>query len=206
MGFNDFFNHAINEMIDRKVSIILKNSNNIKFGDNENLCSGYFSGSDDQEDCEFCVAVGGEQYESVFVHEYCHFLQWKNKSKIWTGLKTRDENDFWEWLDKKKKMSFKRAKRISSEIRDLEEDCERRSVKMIQKWDIDIDIEEYKQKANSYIFFYTLIPETQEWYAPGNPPYMMQEIMDLMPKTWINDYSVLPDGYRELILEYCVEM
>jgi hypothetical protein len=203
MSYKDFVVEAIGDLARSGVSIKLSNTSNIDFGEG-NYCSGYFSGGEDLEDREFCVAMDSKFSNEVFIHEFSHFKQWKNKKSAWYKVKEKDEIDFWDWISGTKRMSKKRIKIASKGIRNLEEDCERRSVKLIKKWDMDIDIEDYKRKANSYIYFYTVIPEIKSWYKKGTPPHEVEEIMDIMPKTFLKNYDTPPKDYLNLIKKYCV--
>jgi len=205
MAFSDFLTYAIQKLVKSEVNISLTNTTNVMFGE-ENRCSGWFSGSDEDtlEDRQFCVAMNNPNAQGIFVHEYSHFLQWRNKKGIWYDIDVDKESNFWEWLDGNKKMSKKSLREISLLIGAVEADAERRSVGIIKKWDIDINLKEYKRKANTYIFFYTVIPDIGSWYSSGTPPYEIPEIMDLMPNTFLSDYSNPPEGYLELIKKHCI--
>jgi hypothetical protein len=204
MPFNDFLYHSLNKLISNKVNIKLVNSSNVEFSDG-NSCSGYFSGGDDKEDLEFSVATDSNQYKLIYIHEYCHFLQWKNKKSLWYSLDPKEEEIFWDWLvNPKKRVSKKRIVDISKRIRELEADCERMAVKTIKRWDIDIDVEDYKKKANSYIYFYSILPEVRSWFKNDSPPYIIDEIMDIMPNRFVKNYDDVPEGYLDLIKKYCL--
>ena len=142
----------------RKVKY-LKLSGNIK-------CSGYF----DEDSKQLVVAMNNTDWLGIIVHEYCHMTQWLDGVKVWTdgciGLEKVEE-----WLSGK---SVRGIKSALAKSRDLELDNEKRSVALIKKWDLKIDIDDYIRKANAYVMFYNYMYHTRKWSAPGNAPYSNQ--------------------------------
>ena len=113
-------------------------------------CSGYFC----EETMRLVVAGKSKDWLGVLAHEYAHLTQWKDKStNIWqtgsTGVTHLDD-----WLGGKKIRSIKKAIEWS---RDLELDNEKRTVRLIKKWKLPIDLNDYIKKANAYIQFYNWI-------------------------------------------------
>lgn len=154
-------------------------------------CSGYFC----EETMKLVVAGKSKDWLGILVHEYCHLTQWQDKkSNIWnrgsTGVTHLDD-----WLSGKKIRSVKTA---ITNSRDLELDNEKRSVKMIKKWNLPIDIVDYTKKANSYIQFYNWMRFTRKWSRPGNAPYSNKNIYDAMPTTFRMNYKKMGDKYLKL--------
>jgi hypothetical protein len=195
--FVDFFNYAVNRMIKNNVNVHLhSHSCNVSKDINS---TGSFGES------EFNVSTNSKNYEEIFIHEYCHFLQWKNKNSIWYKIDQKDECDFWDFLSGEKKLSEKKIMETSLMIGRLEADCEKKAVQIIKRWEIEnIDIDRYKRKANSYIFFYSVIPEVKKWYKSSSPPYYYEEIINTMPSRFLSSYENPPEEYVKLVKKYCI--
>ncbi len=194
----DFISDCLIELISSNVSIKLSNTKTVLFSENSNdYSSGFFCDNPK----EFAVAVGKPQKEwfPIFIHEYNHFLQWKEQSKEWLNC---DDVFFDHWLSDNTVNTRKVNKGIASLIT-LELDCEKRSVEMIKKFKLNIDTEHYIKCANSYVLFYNILKEKRQWYDKA--PYTVDEIIDIMPNYWLNDYSKTPRLYKKLVLKHCFE-
>ena len=140
-----------------------------------------------------------EGWFQVFIHEYCHFQQWKDK-KYSGGKWAKWDTELQLWLDGKLYLSKKKGKYFAARMRTVELDCEKRAVKEIKKYKLDIDISYYIQQANAYIYSYNILGEMGYWYK--GMPCEVPEIIDLMPSKFVKRYDRMPKGYRELVLEH----
>lgn len=163
-------------------------------------CSGFF---DDQKKI---IAVSMDHPESfwfcILIHEYMHMQQWIENSPLWIAMNGADlEMD--DWLNGHDMTPEKVAQMIGS-VQAVEADCERRSLAFIKEHNItQIDPVEYAKKANSYVYFYCLIAERRKFYDSDKKPYMIEEVWSQMPEHFDNDYTILPEKYRELYNKYC---
>jgi hypothetical protein len=154
-------------------------------------CSGYFC----EETMKLVVAGKSKDWLGILVHEYAHLTQWQDKStNIWktgsTGVTNLDD-----WLGGKKIRSVKKAIEWS---RDLELDNEKRSVKLIKKWKLPVDLNDYIKKANAYIQFYNYMRYSKRWSRPGNAPYSNKVIYEAMPPNFRMNYKKMSDKYLKL--------
>ena len=168
------------------IKCILKNVKSVKLSEGSNArCSGYF----DSENKELVVSMKRPDSLAILVHEYCHLTQWEEQIPLWkkadVSLTKIDE-----WLCGKEIRNIKKHLAIA---RDLELDNEKRSVKMIRKWKLSINIKDYIQKANSYIHFYNYIYYTRKWSKPKNTPYTNKQIQAIMSDRFNMRYDVLPE-------------
>jgi hypothetical protein len=85
--------------------------------------------------------------------------------------------------------------------RDLELDNEKRSVKIIKKFNLPIDIKEYTKRANAYVQFYNYMMITRRWSDPKNSPYTNKKIIEAMPDRFNMDYTVLPKKLLKVFIE-----
>ena len=157
-------------------------------------CSGYFC----EETMRLVVAGKSKDWLGVLAHEYAHLTQWQDKStNIWntgsTGVTHLDD-----WLGGKKIRSIKKAIEWS---RDLELDNEKRTVKLIKKWKLPIDLNDYIKKANAYLQFYNYMRISRRWSKPNNSPYSNKAIYEVMPPNFRMNYNKMSDKYLKLYKE-----
>ena len=157
-------------------------------------CNGYFC----EETMRLVVSGKNKDWLGVLAHEYAHLTQWQDKkTNIWktgsTGVTQLDD-----WLGGKKIRSIKKAIEWS---RDLELDNEKRTVKLIKKWKLPIDLNDYIKKANAYIHFYSYLRYSKKWSAPGKAPYSNKAIWEAMPSNFRMNYKKMSDKYLKLYKE-----
>lgn len=170
--------------------------------------SGYF---DDIPEPVLACAIGkpeSEWYE-ILVHESCHMEQWKEKSEMWINCR-RDGIDcdkgMDDWLGGKDFHEDEYTYYIRT-MQDVEIDCEKRSVEKIKRLGLPIDVKGYIKRANSYLFFYSVLLQTRKW--SDIPPYNVPEIVELMPDFFssnIEDYYEVPEKLLNLYKQKCYEI
>lgn len=173
-------------------------------GSSEMQVSGYF---DDKIGPTLACAIGKpiKDWYEILIHESCHMDQWSQKDLLWS-------NQYLNGIDCDKGMDeFLGGKQFHKDeytyfvrtMQALEIDCEKRSVKKILDLGLDVDTKMYIQKANSYLLFYSIILETKKWCDVA--PYNVQEIIDLMPDYFLNDYTNISEEILNLYKEKCYE-
>jgi len=110
-----------------------------------------------------------------FIHEYCHFKQWKEQTEIWKNgvasdtLFTRyinfESNDY----------SLKDLLNIQL----LEIDCEQRVLQEIQKYKLPVKLAKYIKEANSYIYSYNIMYEQRNY--DDHVDYHDSRLLELVP-------------------------
>lgn len=157
-------------------------------------CGGYF----DSEERRLVVATKNEDtWLPLLVHEFAHLTQWVDNCEPWA--KGADGLFFVEeWLSGKK---VRNIKKYLGQSRDLELDNEKRSVKLIKKWNLPIDIEDYIKRANAYVQFYNYMYYSRKWCKPGNSPYRNQAIYESMPSSFRMNYKKMSEKYVKIYKE-----
>lgn len=179
----DFIKYVKSECKKHGIKCDLRRTKYVKLSGNIK-CSGYF---DEDEPALVCSMNRPDSLE-ILAHEFGHFTQWKEGIDIWKkSMISMPLVD--EWLEGKDIVNIKKHLGV---CRDLELDNEKRSVKIIKQFGLDIDIDRYIKKANAYVFFYNRLLATRKWATPKNSPYSNQRIIEKMPRYFIKDYSVLP--------------
>lgn len=146
---------------------------------------GYYDG----ENKRLMVCKKNPKWLSIYVHEYCHFLQDIENSSIYTRY-----NELWlnpqeiaeGWI-KGKKHSRKTVKKAYRLIRELELDCERRCLEIIRKYDLPIDKSKFIQEANSILFQYFI-----EEQKRAKAKELSNEQIEKMPKRLLKRYIDRP--------------
>jgi len=156
-------------------------------------CSGYF------DDCNMELVCSMNRPDSleILVHEFGHITQWIDKIDLWKkadiSIPKVDS-----WLMGENVSDIKKHLEVT---RDLELDNEKRAVKIIKKFDLDIDIDQYIKKANAYIFFYTRLLATRKWCSPTNNPYNNKRLVKQMPAHFRMNYNKLPKKIEQVFIE-----
>ena len=158
-------------------------------------CQGYF----DSVPGILACAAGSRKIHHwlmTLVHETCHMDQFLEDRTTWRQYEKTIAID--DWLSGKK-FSNEAVERAINTTQMLELDCERRAVSKIKKFNLPIDLDEYIQKANAYVFFHQYMKESRQWPVPPASPYG-DKIWPHMPKRFLlsNSYLTLPDTYRQL--------
>lgn len=164
-------------------------------------CNGFF-------DIETLAVATGKEFEKwfkTFVHEYCHMTQWIEDTKEWNACKDPcDAEEITElWYDHKIELTKEQALDWTVKARDVELDCEKRVIQLIDRFNLPIDKEAYIKHANAYIYFWTYTLTSRSWYKIGKEPYNIKEIVDAMPSNFYNNYNVMPETYMKLYKEHC---
>lgn len=154
-----------------------------------------------------CVKKPVNEWLPILVHEYCHLTQWKNDIKVWRDLSYPNGVDscseLWHWIDHPHAKVDKIEEHIRN-VRVMELNCERRSVSLITKMGLDIDLDMYKRKAFSYVHMYNVIVTSRKWPRRGHMPYSKEEIWSKCPASLNGSFTKAPKYYEDLVNELCM--
>ena len=170
----------------------LRNTRYVRAGE-KMAASGYF----DESVPTLVCSVKNQNFLPVLVHEYCHLTQWVEKIPIWKKsnlgmIKVQ------EWLSGKE---VRNIKNYLSVCRDLELDNEKRSVKIIKKHKLPIDVKDYIRRANAYVQFYNYLAISRKWCSPKNTPYTNKMLIESMPCRFSMDYTILPKKIEKIFID-----
>ena len=199
----EFFSYVLSLAQKNNINFLIVKDENIKYPNSEMLCSGYFV---DNGNPELGIAIGGNilDWLPILVHEFSHMQQYLEKSEHWknnfiNGIETIDIID--RWINGDEIDNIEKLIELSYSV---ESDCEIRSIENIKKFNLDIDIPTYYQKANSYILFYASILEHRKWYDKDKKPYLIKDVYSFMPNDKIIiDYKNEYHLYKSLYDNYC---
>ena len=126
---------ALIDLLKKNISINLQRSASVileQKGDKMPV-NGYF----DEELNSLSCAIGKPQYEwvPVFIHEYCHYLQWTKNLKLYKKYikyNAGEKTDL--WLARKLSLPRSEVSQCINLVRDFELDCEKRVVRLMKKY------------------------------------------------------------------------
>lgn len=163
-----------NKCVQNKINFRLEYAKHV---DVENIpCSGYF----DEKTLAVATKNNYLNWLGILIHESCHLDQFLEGGDIWIPDKdalTIVEN----WIHGKNVARRRLDKGFKNTIA-LELDCEKRSVQKIKKYDLPIEINDYIQKANAYLFSYMYAYVNKTWYIK---PYEKKRICANMPTKFL---------------------
>ena len=188
----DFIKFVKAECKKNGIKCDLRNTKYVKLSGNIK-CSGYF----DEDGPALVCSMNRPDSLEILAHEFGHFTQWIEQIDLWKAVNTSmplvDD-----WLNGKDVPNIKKQLAI---CRDLELDNEKRAVKIIKKFNLDIDIERYIKKANAYIFFYTRLLATRKWCTPKNSPYTNKKVIESMSGKFDMEYKTLSKNLENIFTE-----
>lgn len=196
----ELLSDCLKELLEAGVQVELRPEAGIFHAGGE--CSGWYEDGSDGSKRALVVSCGRPDWIEVFAHEYCHFTQ--DKDGMFAEL---DEDKLWEWLEGKE-LSEEELDRAVSESRELEADNERRTVELLKKYAVPVDLDHYARKCNAYILFYNTVRRDRKWSSEGKPrPYDVPEILEKMEGKILDDFTDGPewDWFHDLVREYCYE-
>lgn len=187
------FSDCIQHMSKNDVNIILKNSTSIEVpGENVNTSGGFWDDSNILEPIFGCaIGYPVERWLQIFAHEYCHFLQFLDHDQCWLNFRSLRNEDTDKVFNNKPIEEWKLLQIIKFS-KNIELDCEKRTVALLKKYKVPIDISTYIQKANVYIHFYNHIKTYRQWPPVDKVPYMIPSIIKTASTTFYKNYDEIP--------------
>jgi len=156
---------------------------------------------------EFVVAMKHHMGFEILLHEYCHFLQWKNDRKLWEKS-TETYDTLFNWIaDPELVVDDSALDQSLHDILEIEHDCEKRALKIVKNSPIeDFDTDKYMRAVNAYLWSYHLNRELR--LKPKRPIYS-ERVLEHMPNVFNTELSFyldrdnLTDIVRQaLLVEY----
>lgn len=188
----EFIKHVKTECKRAKIKVELRSVRYLMLGQGMK-CSGYF----DEANRKLVVAMNNPVAIQVLVHEFGHFTQWQEKTKIWKDAEWAMYH-IEEWLGGKKKRNIKKWIGLS---RDLELDNEKRTVQLIKEFKLPINTKKYTRSANAYVLFYNWMLISRRWCKPSNTPYSNKKVLGACSSKFNMRYDTLSANMRKVFEE-----
>ena len=163
----------------------------------DNVVSGYFS----ELDNEIVVGINTDSWIEVLVHEFCHYIQYTENCKEWQALEMDNDNAcnlMWLWINKEIELKEKEIDVIFKKVQSMELDCERRTVNLIKKYKLPIDVKQYITEANIYIYFYNFAAKNRLWFPSNIGPNSFKKLYSLVPKSMRGSRSKMSQEFYDI--------
>lgn len=164
---------------------------------------GWFGAEEGEK--ELVVALDHHMGFETFLHEYCHYLQWKTNRQLWDrSLITYDI--LFDWIEKPESdYTNDQLDQSLHDILELEHDCENRALKLLHHNPIEgVDVDKYIRAVNAYLFHYHINRSLRR--RPKNPIYS-ERVLSHMPNNFNSnldfylDSSNLTESMRSVLLQ-----
>lgn len=157
-------------------------------------CSGLFY-MDSKDNPIIKVAKGSlpeDEWFGVLVHEYCHFIQWRDDTPLW--------NKFCDYDITYSQIILKpeKYKKELAALMELEIDCEKGSTNIIKNNKL-FDHKKYAQSANAIIYKYAFLYNYGKW-PDNNRKY--QKVQESCPTRILKSYKAYLDIPEKIINYY----
>ena len=172
---HQFVSHVKNHLAQYGMKLILGRGKLVNVGGYR--CEGFF----DESRKIIKIAKNCNNFLETLVHEYCHFLQCINKSKIYkkSDLAGYIVDDWFRGQN----YSPEKIKRAFFLVRAMERDCEKRAVKVIKKFNLKIDKKLYAKRAHCYIYSHFMMEKTRKFCSYKKSPYRSPIVLKVMPSS-----------------------
>lgn len=166
--------------------------------DDGNKFGGWFCPVKKELHCSFPNKLQ-TKFVELLIHESCHMDQFLNQTPKWVKEQNNDSlSIFWEWLKNPTKININQH---LLNVQLMEAECEQLSIQKIIDLDLGINIQQYTQKANSYLLFYSVLKETKKWC--DYPPYRFKDIWQQMPSDKILQKFSMSTELKDLYKSKC---
>lgn len=182
-----FVNMVRNRAAEEGVTVWFVKEKRILFQDT--WVNGYFV-TNDNLDKTLAVAVQKPEREwvGVLAHEFSHWCQASQELPLWQECQPIFAL-FDEYLLGKSSLSQQENEAVIDKILSLELDCEKRAMEWVREYQLPIPLNEYIQKANSYLFFYEYLKRNPKWYGQDSAPFEIPELWQKMPTSFQESYA-----------------
>ena len=189
-NWNKLFTDCLIELQNHGVKTKFVKDSKLLIASDGSLCQGYWEDSDARSPILICSLTGSiKEWGQIFVHEFAHFQQWKEKSDIWKKARKYTINDQHSVINNKP-ISKKRILNYLANSMLLELDAEKRAVKLFKKYNVPIDLKAYIKGANLYVFFQLYLYHYRDW--SNTFPSDIPELMKLVKPTFYRSYNKIP--------------
>lgn len=137
------------------------------------------------------VAIGKdpEEWLEVLAHESSHMDQWAQGCAAWKNNVMPDGREAVDWIDdwiSGKEFTPADLGQAFAAAKDVELDCERRTLSKIRSFGLPVSTEQYAQRANAYVHFHAQVAKTRKWNETGKAPYQIEDVWSKAPTEMVD--------------------
>lgn len=149
-----FIGSKVQELIQHGISVYISNKPNLnkKYG-----------GSFSSQDKIIKIAMGSGVYSMYkFVHEYAHFLQYKDKPEFWENNFISGMSYYLGWLETGESKGLN-IKKLFNKTLIIEHDAEQMALSIISSHNLGLDMNICIKEANANLLFYVWTRMQKKW-------------------------------------------
>jgi hypothetical protein len=161
-------------------------------------CSGYFDSEADTPTLKVATGIKESDWLGILLHEYSHACQWSEQAKCW--VEQERTPGMWDWIAGK---PLKNAAHVVDLTKELEADCERRTVRLIKELQAPIDLAEYCRQSNAYIHFHNVIKQKRKWVKQAGI-LRKPEVTKHFNDTIDSDYQKTPKAMFDVLVRHAI--
>ncbi len=193
MNQNKLLSFMICTLIEHGIEINLYSDSEIA-----SSSGGTISGSFCEEEKKIEVACSEDGWFMVFVHEYCHFQQWL-EGLFDDAVVIAAYSVFDTWLDGTRELPQELLLTFIRKMQWLELDNEKRTIKLLEEFDVAFNKEEYIKEVNVDILSYEYCRRIRKWHTSSLNTDKMSSLMSnkLLSE---REFGTLPDGFEEIAI------
>lgn len=173
----EFVGSKVQELIQQGISVYLTNGRSIN-----NKYSGVFN----PQAKTLKVAMGQPDEHSMytFLHEYAHYIQFRDKPELWNYLHREGTDKYVRWLCREITLSKAEIESAFRNVVALEHDAEVMAVSMVSSHNLPLDINAMSRRANCNLIFYSWTRINRVWgdgYCGVNDDDLELYLPDIIP-------------------------
>lgn len=152
----EFIGSKVQELVQQGISVYLTNGRCI---------NKKYSGLFDSHAKTLKVAMGQPDEHSMytFLHEYAHFIQYRDKTALWDRLHETGTCLYVPWLNREITLSKSEISSAFRSLLELEHDAEVMAVSMVSTHNLPLDIRSMSRRANNNLLFYSWTRIRRKW-------------------------------------------
>lgn len=161
-------------------------------------CFGFF------DEKQIRVGKRNPRWLEVLAHEYSHFIQWVNGSKLYSlcfGPMANYATIVEDWLHGKD-FEMRRVRKAFNTLRSMERECEMLTVAVFRKFNLNVDIERYKQEANCYIYMHHLMEANRLRFSKFRKDPLKPHYIRKMPSSFRSQsHNTMPKTIERVLMK-----
>lgn len=148
------------------------------------------------------VARKNRAWLGVLLHEYAHFLQWKEQPAHIYNADASAAALVARYLHDGKPVAPGLLHKAFARVMTFERDADIRAMAIAKQWNLPIDFAAYKQESNLYIYAHHLMRDTGRW-EPKRNCYNSYKVIRQMPKDFkAKPHQTIPNKVYQTLHEY----
>lgn len=167
------------------IGLVFVNKESVRIG--KDLVSGYFDAN------KIVVAIKNNQEDwlSTLVHESCHLDQYLERNRWYSNLM---ENKLDDWVNG---AQLKNARTHVDKVIKLEHDCEKRSLRKIEKYKLPLDMDKSNKIARLHIYYYNWVYKNRVYLSKNVFSIEAINLVNLSKRFILSDLPIEIEKYYD---------